>query len=170
MKKLFLSAALLAFPAFGQLFGPVADAPQHLIVVGVGAGPTTSDVSIVGGFGELLNARSGTYSYTGVSAVPALVSVPGKGKTVNIVTAVTTGFKQILYQKGKFTLAADVSAGASLPSTATGAFNFSAVGGLDTAWHLKGSNYIGAEVKWTGLSGSVGGTLTSLGIGFIHSF
>lgn len=160
---------LLALPAFGQLFSPIIDAPQHLIAVGAGVGASTKDWAVVGGYGELLNAASGTYSYTGVSIVPALVAAPSGGRTLRLVPTVTTGVKQILYQQGRFTVAVDAGAGASLPNAQTSAFNFAAVGGVDLAWHLKGKNYIGAEVKWSGLSGSVSGTVSSAGLAFIHS-
>lgn len=168
MKKLAL-LALLAFPAFGQLFTPVIDAPQHLIAVGAGIGASTKDWAVVGGYGELLNAASGTYSYTGVSIVPALVTAPGGGRTLSLVPTVTTGLKQIVYQNGKFTAAIDAGAGASLPNSTTSAFNFAAVGGVDLAWHVKGKNYIGFEIKWSGLSGSVGGTVSSAGLAYVHS-
>jgi hypothetical protein len=178
MKKALFAIFLVALtPARAQLIGELLDAPQHGFAVGVGIGPTTHDFSVVAGFAERLSSSTGTYSYSGVSIVPAIITNTNGTKSLSVTPVAHTGVKQILYQQGRFTLAVDGGAGASLPSTSTSAFNFAAAGGVDLVWRLNrklntagGStnNYVAIHPQFTQLTGTPGGTVVSLGIAWVH--
>lgn len=175
MRLVFLSI-LLVLPIRAQLIGTLTDAPQHGFAVGAGVGPTSRDFSIIAGFAERLSTV-GTYSYSGVSLVPAFVTNPNGSRSLAITTVTHTGVKQILYQQDRFTLAVDGGAGVSIPSSATSAYNFAAVAGIDFIWRLNkalraggGStnNYVAIQPNFTQLTGTTGGTVVSLGLAWIH--
>ena len=170
--------AFLSVPADAQLFrGTLIDTPSHAFAVGGGIGPSSRDFSVIAGFGELISSTSGTYSYSGVSIVPAFVTNAFGQRNLAITTVAHTGIKQALFQSGRFTLLVDGGAGASLPSSQTTAFNFAAVAGLDIAWRLTktlntapgaAANYLVIEPQFTQLTGSPGGTVVSIGLAWVH--
>lgn len=175
--KLILSLLTLSVLSFGQLFEPITDAPQHGIALGVGVGPTTKDVAVAAGFAEKLPGTAATYSYTGVSVVPALVPTANGGKSLQITPVVHTGLKQVVFQKDRLSLYIDAGAGVSLPATISPAWNFAGVTAAGLTFRVNkdrnaapgGTNhYIAIEPRFTQLSGSQGGVVISLNIAWLH--
>lgn len=180
MRRVFaiIALAAAAVPCFGQVFGtPVTDAPQHALVAGFAIGPTSKDFSVVGGIAEKIPGAAATYSYTSVSVIPSIAHTAGRS-SLAVTPVTTTGIKQILYQNGRFTLAADGSAGVTLPTASSNAFNFSAIGSADFIWRLTrilnskpggSNNYITLAPQFTQVSGSNGGVVIGIGLAWIHS-
>jgi hypothetical protein len=168
MKLLLLLS--LSVAAFGQSFlgGDITDAPNHVLAVGMTGGASRADFGGYVGFGERIPGSTATYSYTGATFVPALQTMPNGSRALRVTPVVATGLKQIIYQRGRFTVAVDAGAGASLPSSGTTAFNFAAVGGADLAWRvhkdLRSENH---SVTFSPRASQTPfGTVVTFGVGF----
>jgi len=179
MKKTVLIWALLCLPVVlhAQLFGTITDAPQHGLYGGIGVGPTTKDFSGAFGFAEKLPSMTATYSYSGVTVIPAFITNANGSKSLTMATMAHTGVSQILYQRNRFIASVDLGGGVTMPSNQAPAFNFAALGAFNLGWRLNKSydgssggtnNYLAIRPQFTQLTGDRGGTVVSLGIGFFH--
>jgi hypothetical protein len=169
---------VLAQPARAQLFGNITDAPSHAFAVGVGVGPTSNDYAVYGSFAERIISSTATYSYSGVSFVPTLITNANHSRSLVLRSVVHTGLEQPIYQADRLTVAVNAGGGASLPNAQTTGFDFAAVTGLDVGWRLNkaknsmpggANNHLTFAVRLTQTSGVANGTTASIGVGLVHA-
>lgn len=153
---------LASLPTFGQLFGPITDAPQHVLAVGAGVGHG-SNVSGFIGVAEKLPSTAATYSYSGIIFLPSFADVEGKRQLV-VNSVLTTGLQQVIFQRGRLSVAVDAGAGASLPA-AGNSLSFSGTGAALIGWRFGTSHYLAIRPSVTQ---TPYGPIVSIGIGYAH--